>query len=224
MPFRYLLRGLAPFVLLALLVSAGCQTAAAPTAAPSPTAQSAVKSQGGTPVANRYSAAPAMKIDPKKSYSATLHTSLGDIKVDFFPAEAPKTVNNFVFLARDGFYENVKFHRIIKGFLVQTGDPTGTGAGSPGYRFEDEPVKRKYERGIVAMANAGPNTNGSQFFIMHQNGNLPPNYTIFGQVTEKASLETLDKIANVPVGPSRQGEMSAPKEEVLIKSVDVTES
>jgi cyclophilin family peptidyl-prolyl cis-trans isomerase len=223
MPASRLLRGLAPFLLLTLLVSAGCQSAAAPTATPAPTAQSAAKSQGGTPVANRYSAPPAMQIDPKKSYSATLHTSLGDITVDFFADEAPKTVNNFVFLAREGYYENVKFHRIIKGFMIQGGDPTGTGAGSPGYRFEDEPIKRRYERGIIAMANAGPNTNGSQFFIMHQNYNLPPNYTIFGRVTDQASLETLDKIANVPVSASPRGEMSVPKQDVFIQSVDVAE-
>ncbi len=171
----------------------------------------------------QYSAPPAMTIDVNKSYSAVLHTTMGDMKIDFFPKEAPKTVNNFVFLARQGFYNDVKFHRIIKGFMVQTGDPTGTGGGGPGYRFADEPVTRDYKRGIVAMANAGPNTNGSQFFIMHADYPLQKNYTIFGQVTDKAGLDTLDKIASVPVRASPSGEQSVPTQDVRIKSVDVTE-
>ena len=115
----------------------------------------------------------------------------GRHKAELFAKDAPATVNNFVFLAREGFYTNVKFHRIIAGFMVQTGDPTGTGTGGPGYRFKDEPVTRKYSRGTLAMANAGPNTNGSQFFIMHADYALQPNYTIFGQVT---------------VGPRRAGQ------------------
>src|SRR5689334_233770 len=107
-----------------------------------------------------YPSAPAMTIDPAKRYSATLQTSAGELVVDLFPDDAPQTVNNFVFLANDGFYDNVIFHRVIKGFMIQGGDPTGTGSGGPGYRFRDEPVSRKYQRGILAMANAGPNTNG----------------------------------------------------------------
>lgn len=172
---------------------------------------------------NQYSAPPAMQIDPQKTYTATLHTTKGEITIELFPGEAPKTVNNFVFLAREGFYDNVKFHRIIRGFMVQTGDPTGTGAGGPGYRFEDERVTRDYDRGIVAMANAGPNTNGSQFFIMHANNALPKNYTIFGQVTDQQSLATLDAIANTPVRANSRGELSMPTEDVLITSVDITE-
>ena len=165
-----------------------------------------------------------MTIDQNKTYQATLHTTMGDIKVDFFPKEAPKTVNNFVFLARDGFYTNVKFHRIMKGFMVQTGDPQGTGAGGPGYRFEDEKVTRDYKRGIVAMANAGPNTNGSQFFIMHSDYGLGKNYTIFGQVTDKDSLDVLDKIATSPTRPDpRSGENSVPVQDIRITSVDITE-
>ncbi len=172
----------------------------------------------------QYSAPPAMTIDSSKSYTATLHTTMGDMQVQLFPKDAPVTVNNFVFLAKDGFYNNVKFHRIIKGFMVHPGDPTGTGAGGPGYRFQDEPVTRNYDRGIVAMANAGPNTNGSQFFIMHANYALPKNYTIFGQVTDATSLETLDKIANVPVtADPRTGERSVPTDDVRITSVDITE-
>src|SRR5205085_2352621 len=122
-----------------------------------------------------------------------------------------------VFLANQHFYENVKFHRIIAGFMVQTGDPTGTGAGGPGYKFADEPVKRKYLRGTLAMANAGPNTNGSQFFIMHQDYALPPNYTIFGQVT--SGLDVLDKIATSPVSRSPSGEPSLPQKDIRIQSV-----
>lgn len=164
-----------------------------------------------------------MVIDPKRSYSATLHTTLGDIRVQLLPADAPKTVNNFVFLARDHFYDNVKFHRIIKGFMVQTGDPTGTGAGGPGYRFDDEPVTRDYLRGTVAMANAGPNTNGSQFFIMHSDYPLPRSYTIFGKVQDVDSLATLDRIADTPVTTSRTGERSVPTQDVRITGVDIQE-
>ncbi len=165
-----------------------------------------------------------MTIDQNKSYTATIHTTMGDMVVQLFAKDAPMTVNNFVFLSKEGFYNNVKFHRIISGFMVQTGDPTGTGAGGPGYRFKDEPVTRDYKRGIVAMANSGPNTNGSQFFIMHADYRLPPNYTIFGQVTDQAGLSTLDKIASVPVNPDpRTGEKSVPTQDVRITSVDISE-
>jgi cyclophilin family peptidyl-prolyl cis-trans isomerase len=162
-----------------------------------------------------------MQLENGKDYQAVLHTSKGDMTVDLFETEAPKTVNNFVFLAEQGFYTNVPFHRIIKGFMVQTGDPTGTGTGSPGYRFNDEPVTRGYTRGTVAMANSGPNTNGSQFFIMHADNPLPKNYTIFGQVTD--GLDTLDAIANTPVhpNPAARGEMSVPDEPVTLESVEI---
>ncbi len=175
-------------------------------------------------MSKQYSSPPPMQIDPNKTYLATLHTTMGDTQSELFAKEAPKTVNNFVFLAREGFYNNVKFHRIIKGFMVQTGDPTGTGAGSPGYRFDDEPVTRNYVRGTLAMANSGRNTNGSQFFIVHADYPLPKNYTIFGQVTGKVDLEVLDKIAGVPVRPDpRSGENSVPTQDVLITGVDITE-
>ena len=215
------LPGLA-LILLALAVATSCQ---APAAAPTATAaKPATQPQGGQPVAKQWASPPAMAIDPNKTYTAVIHTTLGDIPVQLLPKDAPKTVNNFVFLARQGFYNNVKFHRIIKGFMVQTGDPTGTGAGGPGYRFNDEPVTRKYTRGTLAMANAGPNTNGSQFFIMHADYGLPPNYTIFGQVADQKGLETLDKIANVPVtADPRTGEKSVPTQDVRITGVDITE-
>ncbi|MEO8625634.1 MAG: peptidylprolyl isomerase [Candidatus Limnocylindrales bacterium] len=158
-----------------------------------------------------------MAIDPAKSYSATIDTSAGTMTADLFAGEAPKTVNNFVFLARDGFYNDVIFHRVIKGFMIQGGDPTGTGRGGPGYRLDDEPVTRKYNRGILAMANAGPNTNGSQFFVMHSDYGLPPNYTIFGRLT--SGEDVLDKIAT-----AQTGAQDRPTEPVMIKSVTITEA
>jgi cyclophilin family peptidyl-prolyl cis-trans isomerase len=170
----------------------------------------------------QWSQAPQMTIDPDKTYSATIRTSEGDITVNLLAQEAPKTVNNFVFLAREGFYDGAPFHRVINGFMIQTGDPTGTGTGGPGYRFADEPVKRRYTRGTVAMANAGPNTNGSQFFIVHgQDVGLPPNYTIFGEVTD--GLDVVDKIATAPVRRGSSGEQSAPVNLVRIEGVTVNE-
>ena len=134
--------------------------------------------------AKRYSAPPAMQIDTNKKYHAVIKTNKGNINLELNPQEAPQTVNNFVTLARDGFYDGVKFHRVVPGFVIQGGDPTGTGAGGPGYKFKDESVTRPYKAGTLAMANAGPNTNGSQFFIcLEDQPGLPPNYTIFGDVT-----------------------------------------
>jgi cyclophilin family peptidyl-prolyl cis-trans isomerase len=139
------------------------------------------------------------------------------------PGEAPQTVNNFVFLARQGYYDGVPFHRVIKGFMVQTGDPTGTGTGGPGYKFADEPVTSDYLPGTLAMANAGPNTNGSQFFVIHADlrSRLPKNYTIFGRLTD--GMDTLDKIANTPVKASGRGEVSTPVEPPRIESVTIEE-
>jgi cyclophilin family peptidyl-prolyl cis-trans isomerase len=222
---RTVIRTLAFLGLVALLaVVAGCQAAipANPTAAAQPPAAAKSADQGGTTV-QKYSAPPEMKIDPSKKYVATIHTTEGDMTAELFASDAPKTVNNFVFLSREGFYNNVKFHRIIKGFMVQTGDPTGTGMGGPGYRFADEPVTRQYVRGTLAMANAGPNTNGSQFFIIHSDYPLPKNYTIFGLVSGKDSLDTLDKIAMTPVQASPSGERSVPTKDVRITGVDISE-
>jgi cyclophilin family peptidyl-prolyl cis-trans isomerase len=171
----------------------------------------------------QWKAPPEMAIDESKSYSATLRTSEGTIEIDLLSDQAPATVNNFVFLAREGFYDNVPIHRVIRGFMIQTGDPTGTGTGGPGYRFADEPVRLRYTRGIVAMANAGPNTNGSQFFIVHGDDvGLPPKYTIFGRVRD--GLDVVDKIANTPVGPSGGGENSRPRGDLRIEAVSVTEA
>jgi len=165
----------------------------------------------------QYANPPEMVIDPAKTYTATIETSAGTMTAELFAAEAPRTVNNFVFLAREGFYADVIFHRVISGFMIQGGDPTGAGTGGPGYRFEDEPVSREYERGILAMANSGPNTNGSQFFVMHANNPLPPNYTIFGKLS--AGEKIIDAIAGAP-----KGAQDRPVNPVSIKSVTITEA
>jgi peptidyl-prolyl cis-trans isomerase B (cyclophilin B) len=144
----------------------------------------------------QYSAAPKMTIDPAKTYSVTFDTTKGQIVCDLFAKDAPKTVNNFVFLARDGFYNGTTFHRVIKDFMVQGGDPEGTGRGGPGYRFEDEVRNNphKHQRGSLSMANAGPNTNGSQFFITHVVTDwLDGKHTVFGQV--RSGQDVVDKIA-----------------------------
>lgn len=165
----------------------------------------------------QYANPPEMRIDPAKSYTATIETSAGTMTAELFASEAPRTVNNFVFLAREGFYEDVIFHRVISGFMIQGGDPTGTGTGGPGYRFADEPVSRPYLRGTLAMANAGPDTNGSQFFVMHADYALPPNYTIFGKLT--AGEEVVDAIANAPTGAQDR-----PVAPVAITSVAISEA
>ena len=162
-----------------------------------------------------------MVIDPQKRYFATLRTNKSVVEVELFPKETPIAVNNFIFLARQGFYDGTPFHRVIKGFMIQGGDPTGKGTGGPGYRFDDEPVTRDYLRGTLAMANAGPNTNGSQFFIMHQNYALPKNYIIFGQVTK--GLDVVDAMANTPVRSSGGGERSVPTEPLILEGVEIRE-
>jgi cyclophilin family peptidyl-prolyl cis-trans isomerase len=164
----------------------------------------------------RYKSPPEFTIDPKKSYTATIDTTAGIMRAQLFADEAPQTVNNFVFLAREKYFNNVIFHRVISGFMIQGGDPTGTGTGGPGYRFDDEPVKRKYLRGTLAMANAGPNTNGSQFFIMHADYALPPNYTIFGKLLEGEAI--VDTIAGAETGANDR-----PKTPTSIKAINVDE-
>jgi peptidyl-prolyl cis-trans isomerase B (cyclophilin B) len=142
-----------------------------------------------------WPAPPAMKIDVAKDYAVSIETNRGTIELTLYPQHAPQTVNNFVFLAEQGFYVGVKFHRVIADFMIQTGDPTGTGRGGPGYRFADEckgnPLK--HERGVISMANAGPNTNGSQFFITHvPTPHLNGKHTVFGKVTK--GLDVVDSI------------------------------
>lgn len=163
-------------------------------------------------------------LDSGKKYTGTLETSHGTIEVEFYPEDAPIAVNNFVNLARQGFYDGTPFHRIVKGFVIQGGDPTGTGTGGPGYKFKDEKITKDYEQGTLAMANAGPNTNGSQFFICLRDlkGSLPKNYTIFGKVT--SGLDVVQAIEAVPTTRGRSGEASQPTEPVTLNKVTISES
>ncbi len=163
----------------------------------------------------QYDSAPDLTIDPSKSYVATLDTNHGEIVIDLDPGRSPLTVNNFVFLADDGYYDGVIFHRVIENFMIQGGDPTGTGRGGPGYKFRDEiEGEGDYSRGTVAMANAGPNTNGSQFFICHSDVGLPHSYTIFGQVS--SGMDAVDSIATTSTDRSDR-----PHEDVVINSVSI---
>jgi cyclophilin family peptidyl-prolyl cis-trans isomerase len=172
----------------------------------------------------QWSAAPEMSIDTETAYTARVETSMGGFTVELLPKVAPQTVNSFVCLAREGYFDGIAFHRVVEGFVIQAGDPTGTGGGGPGYAFADElPTELNYERGMLAMANAGPNTNGSQFFVCLSDlsQRLPKNYSIFGRVTE--GLETVDAIGAVEVQPGRSGEVSSPVEPVTITSVTISE-
>jgi len=169
-----------------------------------------------------YTSVPEMNIDLNKKYTAVMKTNMGDISIEFFTNDAPLTVNNFINLSKDGYYNEVIFHRVISGFMIQGGDPSGTGHGDmgkyPGYKFEDElNNKQPYEKGILAMANAGPNTNGSQFFIMHVDYPLPYQYTIFGKVTD--GLDIVDKIASVETA-----EGDRPVSDVVIESIEIKEN
>lgn len=162
---------------------------------------------------------PKMQIDKTKSYTAVIETSEGIITLTLNAKETPITVNNFVALSKKKFYNNTIFHRVIKGFMIQGGDPEGTGRGGPGYKFDDEKFDAAYTRGTIAMANAGPNTNGSQFFIIHKDYDLPKNYTIFGKVTE--GLDVVDKIAE---GQTQSGgEGSTPVKPVKVLSIKIEE-
>ena len=162
---------------------------------------------------------PDFILDNNKNYQAKLTTSEGEIIINLNTKETPITANNFVYLSEKGFYNNTIFHRVIEGFMIQGGDPLGNGTGGPGYRFDDEPFNGEYLRGVVAMANAGPNTNGSQFFIMHKDYSLPKNYVIFGEVIE--GLNTVDKIATAAVQLSSSGEDSSPVEPIIIEKVEI---
>jgi cyclophilin family peptidyl-prolyl cis-trans isomerase len=190
--------------------SSGSSESAAPAAAaPNPKVPAGSKSSGGK--------------------HATIQTDEGAIDIELLDAAAPKAVENFRLLAEHGYYEGVTFHRIVKGFMIQGGDPTGTGAGGEsawGGSFADEIARQSdlyrtgYRRGIVAMANAGPDTNGSQFFIMHMDYDLPPNYVIFGRVT--GGMSTVDRIAEAPTTTSPDGEKSKPVKPVVMRKVVIT--
>jgi peptidylprolyl isomerase len=162
-----------------------------------------------------------MQIDAAKSYSAILKTSEGEITIDLDAKKTPKTADNFMTLARKNFYDGTIFHRVIKDFMIQGGDPKGDGSGGPGYKFEDENLEGEYKRGAVAMANSGPNTNGSQFFIMHKDYDLPKNYVVFGQISK--GMETVDKIAESEVTMNSSMEKSKPVKPAAIQSVEIIE-
>lgn len=187
----------------------------------SPVATSPAAQVAEEPKTDRTMTKPELTIDTTKTYTAKVSTSEGDFMIVLNAGNNPITVNNFVYLARNNYYNDTIFHRVINGFMIQGGDPTGTGAGDPGYKFDDEPFTGEYTRGAVAMANAGPNTNGSQFFIMHADTPLPKNYVIFGYVSQ--GINIVDKIATAETTVSMGGEKSKPVNPVKINSVDITE-
>lgn len=160
-----------------------------------------------------------LEIKENKTYTAILHTSEGNIEIALTAKETPITVNNFVKLARKDYYDNTIFHRVIKNFMIQGGDPEGTGRGGPGYEFDDEPFTGEYTRGTLAMANRGPNTNGSQFFILHKDYPLPKKYVIFGHVVK--GMEVVDKIATAEVQSG--GEGSKPVNPVKVTNIEILE-
>jgi cyclophilin family peptidyl-prolyl cis-trans isomerase len=229
------MRRSAPFILLILaLFAMGCLPQATPAAEPTPTTVGTPRIEGSpTPLAGQtptpnvvvsggqsmkqYASPPQMDIDPSASYTAVIRTNLGQMTLELFAKDAPKTVNNFVFLAEDGFYDGIIFHRVIPGFMIQGGDPTGTGTSGPGYQFEDEIVPALVfdEPGILAMANSGANTNGSQFFITvvptpHLNGA----HTIFGKIVEGQNVA--DAIAMSPAAAGNR-----PIQNIVIEGIDI---
>lgn len=218
--------------LTAAALIAGCSGGSSETAPPQPKPPAKEVSKEpaqppGPTGEKKYAKPPAMQIDKNKKYQAIISTTMGDITVELFAKDAPVTVNNFVFLAKDKFYDGLTFHRVIKNFMIQTGDPLGNGTGGPGYNFEDELNNgHTYEPGVVAMANAGANTNGSQFFIGSgddvKNLKNYPNFTIFGKVV--AGMDVVQKIAAVKVKNNPlTGEASMPVEPIKIKTITIQE-
>ncbi len=205
-------KGLVLLTILVLLFLAGCQKQADFKEKTS-NDKSATEQEGKT-----MTEAPKMQIDENKTYTAKMQTSLGDIEIKLYAKDAPKTVNNFVALAKKDFYNDTIFHRVIKDFMIQGGDPEGTGMGGPGYQFEDEINSHKLVQGTLAMANAGPNTNGSQFFIVTAKSTpwLDGKHTAFGEVTK--GMDVVMKIQGVETGQSDK-----PAEDVVIKSVTISE-
>lgn len=167
---------------------------------------------------------PAMQINPDKSYTAEVKTTKGSFTIELFAKDAPKAVNNFVFLSKEKFYDGIVFHRIIETFMIQTGDPNGNGTGGPGYKFEHEPTEYTFDKGIVAMANSGLDTNGSQFFIVTGNASHLNNkpYTVFGKI--KDGMDTVTEIAKTPVKVNPlNGSKETPTEKVAIESITIVE-
>lgn len=195
------------FVISAMLLGAGCQSST-PSVTPTsgeitdPSSQTGIQPQSPTnntsPLTSTSSMTasiysfPGVLPESETNVRVRIKTSKGDILIQLLPKEGPNAASNFVYLIKQGFYDGLTFHRYVPGFVIQGGDPLGNGTGGPGYRFADDKVNLSYERGIVAMANAGPNTNGSQFFIMLDNVALPPDYSVFGRVLE--GMETVDQI------------------------------
>lgn len=225
---------------IVMMLAAGCTSSETKESAPAgnqTAQQQTAQEQSGTvqesenaPAAdtkqknNGYSAEPAMTIDAEKAYTAIMETSLGTIEIELMPKIAPHAVNSLVFLSGEGYFDNLTFHRVVKDFVLQTGDPLGNGTGGPGYSFVDELGSGiSYDPGIVAMANSGPNTNGSQFFICSGESckglNNMPNYTIFGKVVK--GMDVVSMINNVEVDYAPSGELSLPKQPVTIKSMKI---
>jgi peptidylprolyl isomerase len=205
---------------LAVALLAGCGISNASSSPPTPTPLP-LPSLPTPP----YHQAPPMTINTGHRYTATLVTNRGTVTIALLARAAPVAVNNFVFLARHHYYDNNLFFRVIRGFMIQTGDPTGTGMGGPGYQFNDERVNLPYNPGITAMANSGPNTNGSQFFIVAgpQGRSLPHSYTIFGRVT--GGMTVVDAIAATPTtaNPLDPSEISQPLTQIVLKRVTIHE-
>ena len=200
---------------LLVLVGAGC-TSAATSSTTTATQDSSTPASVNTPQYSFPGILPAEQIHNKQ---IRITTTKGDIVFKLYDDTAPNTVSNFVYLASQGYYDGIIFHRVIDGFMIQGGDPTGTGTGGPGYKFADElNDDHTYTRGTVAMANAGPNTNGSQFFIMHEDNPLPHNYSIFGEVTE--GLDVVDAIATTATDPRND----RPIEEIVMTKVTVEDA
>ena len=197
----------------------GSEPTLAPTQSATSTSPPTATAKGDIKI-KQYTQSPALAIESEKKYVATVNTNKGVIVIELLPREAPITVNNFVFLANEGFYNGVIFHRVMQGFMIQGGDPTGTGSGGPGYRFEDEFVASlMFDRaGVLAMANSGPNTNGSQFFITTvPTPHLNNHHTIFGRVVE--GQEVADAISKVTTGAADR-----PLQDVVIEGIEIEES
>lgn len=223
MKYKYLM-----FVTSLIFVGAGCSPAAQTFNSPSTnTVLTPTNSQSPTPSIippmspTKSLPKPSLLINTTKAYTAVLKTSVGDITIALNAKETPVTVNNFVYLAQNKFYDSTIFHRVIDDFMIQGGDPKGDGTGDPGYRFDDEPFTGSYGRGTVAMANSGPDTNGSQFFIMQADQSLQPNYVIFGQVT--AGMNVVDTIAKAPVTANQMRERSVPISPVTLNTIEILE-
>lgn len=211
-------KSLTRFLAGALVVAAGLLSiscgesapAAAPAATPAPSAPNPTATPQSTPEVKimQWSSPPKMTIDTSKKYTAILETEKGNLVIELFARDVPRTVNNFVFLVRQGFYDGTTFHRVIPDFMAQGGDPTGTGSGGPGYRFDDEFTSHTHVAGAVSMANAGANTNGSQFFITYEPTPwLDGHHTVFGQLVE--GMDVLKKLT--PRDPSQNPQFEGDK-------------